>query len=513
MKAELKYYSMNPFQKLGYKISHFFKDSPKNASNWGSSVGLKFQKGWLNFTDSVRIFFQAFKDGDWATRLSFLILGTGSFKRKQYLKAILYTILEVVFFILLFTFMIPNLGKLNLKNLTQAATVYNPVTGKNEWNDYDNTFLILLYSIMSVFIIIALIFFYLHAIKETYNNELIDRNGGHVNTFKEDCSIYMNQKFHFTILFLPVLGTLMFTIIPLVFMICTAFTNYDTNHLPPTYLFEWVGFKNFANLFGGQVTSNFSYAFVKSFWWTLIWAFFATFTNYFGGIILALLINNKRTKGKKAWRTIFVLTIAIPQFVSLMMIRYFLNDQGIMNTLLSKWGFTGWLKAIGLITTDYIPFLSNPAWIKVTVIIVNMWVGFPYLMLIATGILMNIPNDLYESARIDGAGKLRMFNKITMPYMFFVTGPYLINSFTNNFNNFNVIYLLTSGYYTTDVRLGAVSCSEADLLITWLFKITTEAKNYKMAAVVGIVIFLISAVFTLIAFHFVNGKNREEKFQ
>ncbi|MFA6755595.1 MAG: sugar ABC transporter permease [Bacilli bacterium] len=513
MEANVKYYSMNPLQKIGYKIYKFFRNFPSHFISWLKRVGLWFEKVWFNIGDSLRIYFKALVDGDWATKLSFLFLGVGSFKRKQYLKGILYLLIEGIFIYFLITFMIPNFAKLDLQDLVKAENVYNPDTGKNEWNNYDNTFLILLYSIMSIILIIAFIVFYFKSIKSTYNIELVDRNGGHINTFKEDANLYLNKKFHVTLLVLPILGVLVFTVIPLIFMVCIAFTNYDGDHLPPTYLFSWVGWDNFANLFGGQIVSNFSYAFQKSIWWTFVWAFFATFTNYIGGILLALLINNKRTRVKKLWRTLFVITIAVPQFVTLMLIRYFLNNNGIMNTILNQIGLISWLKSIGAITTSYLPFLSDPNWIKVMVIIINMWVGFPYLMLIATGILMNIPNDLYESAKIDGAGKFKMFSKITMPYMLFVTGPYLISQFTSNFNNFNVIYLLTSGYSTTDIKLGSVSCSEADLLVTWLFKLTTEDYDYKMASVIGIMIFVVSATFTLIAFGIINNKNKEERFQ
>jgi arabinogalactan oligomer/maltooligosaccharide transport system permease protein len=513
MRIDAKYYSMNPIQKIGYKVAIFFKNFKSNMSSFSSSFSMGVASKFRKAIDGLKVFGSALVKGDIFTKLSFLVLGLGAFKRKQYFKAIFYTLIEFLFIYALIVFMIPNISKLSLQNLVQAEEIYNPDTMQNERNDYDNTFLILLYSIISFVLIIAFLIFYINVIMDTYNSQLIYDNGGHLNGFKEDLSVFLNKKFHFTLLLLPVLGVLFFTIIPLIFMICTAFTNYDVNHLPPTYLFSWVGFKNFATLFGGQVTSNFSYAFGMTLWWTIVRAFFATFTNYFGGIFLALLINNKRTKFKKMRRTIFVVTIAIPQFVSLMLIKYFMYDTGILNYFCTSIGLTGWLQSIGWIKTSYIPFFSDPTRIKWTVIFVNMWVGFPYLMLIATGILMNIPADLYESAKVDGASKIKMFNKITMPYMFFVTGPYLINSFTNNLNNFNVIYLLTSDYTTTSSKLSSVNATEADILISRLFKLTQDKNDYKMASVIGIAIFVISAFFTLIAFAMINGRNREEKFQ
>ena len=148
------------------------------------------------------------------------------------------------------------------------------------------------------------------------------------------------------------------------------------------------------------------------------------------------------------------------------------------------------------------------------IILINIWVGVPYLMLIATGVLMNIPVDLMEAAKIDGANKFQIFRKITMPYMLFVTGPYLVTQFVQNINNFNVIYLLTQDVYVTkDQALANSSGKEIDLLVTWLFRLTQEEYNYKMASVIGIMVFLICAVFTLIAFTRMTSGDKEEAFR
>ena len=115
--------------------------------------------------------------------------------------------------------------------------------------------------------------------------------------------------------------------------------------------------------------------------------------------------------------------------------------------------------------------------------------GIPYQMLIATGVLMNLPTDQLESARIDGANPFQTFRHITMPYMLFVTGPALVTDFVKNFNNFNVIYLLTQGVYvTTDQFMAASQAREVDLLVTWLFNLTQNYYNYKMASVIGIMV-------------------------
>lgn len=134
-------------------------------------------------------------------------------------------------------------------------------------------------------------------------------------------------------------------------------------------------------------------------------------------------------------------------------------------------------------------------------------------MLSATGILMNIPEDQLESAKIDGANDFQIFWKITMPYILFITGPSLITAFISNINNFNVIYLLTSDYVTTNMGFANSNAKEVDLLVTWLFTLTNEYSNYKMASVIGICVFILCAIFTLLSFTRMIAGKKEEEFQ
>ena len=385
---------------------------------------------------------------------------------------------------------------------------------KNEVNNYDNSLLCLLFGVISLVFLIVAVALWMVNIRTTYKLQKRAEAGKHINTFKEDCRELLNDKFHFTLLSLPVLGIIIFNVLPLIVMICVAFTNYDQNHMPPAKLFTWVGLANFKSLFTTSMTVTFGYTFRRILVWTLIWAVFATVTTYVGGILLSLLINSKLTRFKKMWRTLFVTSIAVPQFVTLLLIRNFFASNGIVNTFLAHAGITGFLKHLGWISTNYVPFLTNPTWAKVTIIMINIWVGVPYLMLIATGVLMNIPEELKESARIDGANKFQIFKSITMPYMLFITGPYLVTQFTANINNFNVIYLLTQDVYTTtNQKLAASQGKEIDLLVTWLYRLTSEQYNYKMAAVIGICVFIVCAIITLFAFNFLIKGDKEDTFK
>ena len=479
-----------------------------------SRIGMAIGGFLAPIGDFFAEFGRAFAGGDFFVKLTLLWWGAGYFRRKQYMKALLLTLLEAA--VILFTcgFALRYVPKFGTLGTVQAQQVFNMETMQSEWNDYDNSFMILLFSLFSFVVWAAAAVTCIRNVVGAYRVEQLARSGGHVNSFREDLREYLDEKFHITLLSLPVLGVVVFTVIPILLLILVAFTNYDQQHMPPTNLFTWVGFANFSTLFGGGITSTFGYAFIRILGWTIVWSFFATLTTYFGGILVSLLINSKLTRGGKLWRTLLVITIAVPQFVSLLLMRNFFSNTGIMNTMCANIGLTAFLRRIGLISTSYIPFLSAPGWAHVMIILINIWVGIPYQMLVATGVLMNLPSDQLESARIDGASPFQIFKSITMPYMLQVTGPALITDFVKNFNNFNVIYLLTQGVYVTTNQLMANSqAREVDLLVTWLFTLTQDYYNYKMASVIGIMVFVVCAVFTLVGFNFMIRGDKEGTYQ
>lgn len=472
----------------------------------------------LSTRSGVGGFFSSFgtavRKGDWAVKLSLLWWGAGYARRKQFAKALLMTALEAGLVAFTFLFAMQYVPKFGTLGTVQAEQVFNIQTMKSEWNDYDNSFLILLFSLFSFVVWAVSIAVWMRNVVNVYRLQLQAEAGRHVNSFLEDLRSYLDEKFHITLLALPTLGIVIFTIIPILLLILVAFTNYDQQHMPPTNLFSWVGFDNFVSLFGGGVTANFGYAFVRVLGWTLVWALFSTFTTYIGGILMSLLLNSKLAVWPKLWRTLFMVTIAVPQFVSLLLMRNFFSNGGIANTICANIGLTGFLRNIGAISTTYIPFLSANGWAHVMIILINIWIGVPYQMLIATGVLMNLPGDQLESARIDGANPYQTFRHITMPYMLFVTGPALVTDFVKNINNFNVIYLLTQDVFTTtNQAMANAQAREVDLLTTWLFTLTQDYYNYKMASVIGIMIFIICSVLTLLAFNFMIRGDKEEGYQ
>ncbi len=437
-----------------------------------------------------------FKEGDWKTKVSFVIFGFGPLLRKYYLRGIAFLALEILYIWYMIAFGASYLAKFS--TLGTVETHMDPTTFVTVYGD--NSFLILLWGLSSVLFTILLIALWRMNISENRREELAAKAGKEVPTIRQDLHQLIDSKFNYTLLSLPTLGIFLFTILPIIFMICVAFTNYNFSHQAPSKLFTWVGLSNFLSLFsfGGD---GFGATFAKVLGWTIVWAFFATFLNYFLGMAVAILINMKGIKFKKLWRTILVMTIAIPQFISLLYVSKLFAADGLVNSYLMKWG----------VISQALPFWTNPTWAKVTIIVLNCWVGIPYQMLISTGILMNIPEDLYESAKIDGANPFQTFMKITLPYMLFVTGPYLLTSFTGNLNNFNIIYLLSGGGPTTMSMSGGAGTT--DLLITWLYKMTVNDTNYCMAAVIGIMVFVVTAVISLVVYGMLPSVRDEEGFQ
>ena len=373
--------------------------------------------------------------------------------------------------------------------------VWNEAKQIFEYSAGDNSQLILLFGVVALFVIAGFILLWVLQIKHAYKLQLKKENNEHINTFKEDLKSLLDGNLHITLMTLPCVGILVFNIVPLVYMISMAFTSYskEDEHLQ---LFDWNGLTQFKRVL------NFSGNIGRQFWhvlaWTVVWALVATFLNYITGMILAMIINRKETKAKGFWRFCFVLSIAVPQFISLMIMNIMLQPSGAINVLLQNNG----------LISGPLPFLTDAMWARITIIVINLWIGIPYTMLQVTGILQNIPGELYEAARMDGAGPVKIFFKITLPYMLFVTTPYLITSFVGNINNFNVIYLLSGGgpTYVGD------TAGQTDLLVTWLYKLTIDQQYYNLGAVIGILTFIILTTVTLITYRRSKSYQNEEAF-
>ena len=454
----------------------------------------------------LQTLFAAMRKGSLFTRLSFIIMGFGQISCGQIVKGILYMLTQAAFILyMIFAggghiahLFSGNLGvRLSGEQWNESLQMFEKIKG-------DNSFLILLYGVVSLVLFLLFTWVWFLNVKGCYENDLRIAKGESLPSIRQDLHALLNERFYVPLLFFPFLGLLVFTVMPLIFMALIAFTNYDYAHMPPGRLFDWVGFENFKKMFSlSQGTSGFAFIFLRVLVWTFVWAFFATFTNYFLGLVIALLIQKKGIKLKTLWRTLFVLAIAVPQFVTLLLMQKILDSDGILNKLLG-------VNVLWLTDQRYLALLP-----RIIIILVNIWIGVPYTLLMCSGILMNIPTDYYEAARIDGASPVRIFFAITLPYMMHITAPYLITQFVGNINNFNVIWLLTGGGPVDNLHYGGGSQAQStDLLVTWLYRLTTDQNpKYNVASVIGIVIFVISAVLSLITFNRSSAIKSEDAFQ
>ena len=433
--------------------------------------------------------------GDATTKLSAVIMGAGIAAHKQIVKGISVFILEIAYILFMIHTGAACLAALPGLGENEQGKVWNEDLGVFEYTQGDNSVLILLYGVATLVVTAAFVLLWVLQLQKSYALQCDIAKGKPVMNFREDIKALFHQNVHVTLMTLPMMGILLFNVVPLIFMISMAFTNYskEGNH---EILFDWVGLVNFGRVL--NIHGNIGRQFWHVLAWTIVWAFFATFLNYIMGMILALIINRKDTRIKGFWRFLFILSIAVPQFVSLLIMRTMLQRQGALNVILQN---------MGLIDSP-LPFWEDAMWARVTVILINLWVGIPYTMLQVTGILQNIPADLYEAAKVDGAGPIVTFFKITLPYTLFVTAPYLITSFTGNINNFNVIYLLSGGgpTYVGD------TAGQTDLLVTWLYKLTVDQKYYNIGAVIGIMSFVVLSIVALVTYRNTGSYKNEEEF-
>ena len=522
----IEYLSLPLYKRVWFKTLATLVSIPKGIGRFFSkvvpSIFKKIGKSIANFFLNI---YHNFVDGDWKTRVSYFVMGFGQITRGSRIRGIFNLLFQIVFtaFMVLFgvkaILSVPTFG-----SVAQTEYLYPVLDEFGEIETYtveylygDNSFTTLLIAIFGVVLTgIAVSIWY-----GQINESIELQNAGRIGRKHDERQIikdFVGKNYHKVLLGWPTVGLVVFTIVPLIFMVLVAFTNYSSFYDNPRYLFDWVGVYNFEQLLGvteGGSSSQFGAVFGKILIWTLIWAFFATFTNYFLGMVVAMLINKKDIKFKKLWRTCLITTIAVPSFITLMFMNKSLGSHdGTVNEI---------LKMLHIIEEgNEIKFLEDQLTAKITIIVVNIWIGIPYTMLMCSGILMNIPADLYESAKIDGASPFKMYMKITLPYMLFVTGPYLISNFVGNINNFNVIYLLSGGGPQITEINGVVAdpnqlynAGHTDLLITWLYKMCMEKddKNYALASVIGIFIFIVLASISLVIYGRSSAVKNEGDFQ
>lgn len=516
---DLDYLKLNKFQAFWYKLKLFICAIPLWFKHLGLAIVDFFKNCGLAVKNEFADIGSTFARGNWVVKLSFLIFGLGNLYYGQILRGLLFLLFEIVF---IGYMLVPSgglywLAKGNWFRLgatvgtVQGRFEYDPIYDTDIWVTGDDSVKVMLYGLLTIIFIVAFVYTWRLQVKQCRICMDITAKGKKIKSGKDDLKSLLDDQFHKTLLALPMTGILVFTVLPIIYMVLVAFTSYDAAHDGYSNLFSWVGLEHFNELFNfGKGGLGLAFGEILS--WTLMWAFFATFSNYFLGMFVAIMINKKGIVIKKFWRTVLVMTIAIPQFVSLLYVAKLFDSTGILGQIIYK------ILPDSMIAANQQSLWQNPVTAKILLIVINIWVGIPYIMLMATGILMNIPADLYESSRIDGASPWQQYSKITLPYMMFVMGPYLLTSFVGNLNNFNVIYLLTQNNQLLNTEIGTaggVSVCYTDLLITWLYKMTLNSADtqYYMAAIIGILVFIVVAALSLVVYNVIPSTRNEEDYR
>ncbi|MGL4373014.1 MAG: carbohydrate ABC transporter permease [Turicibacter sp.] len=355
--------------------------------------------------------------------------------------------------------------------------------------------MLLIQGIIAMIVLVILLGIFIVNIRDAVKSAKNINETGMVLSSKEWLVQTFEHSFEYIILIPSTCMLLLFSAMPIIFAFLVAFTNYNSSHLPPTKLVDWIGLGNFKFLFtigetagatagGGNI---WFYTFWNVFLWTIIFALVATATPFFLGLFQAVILNNKRVIGKKVWRSILILPWAIPALISQLNFQQLFNGQfGPINKYLMEFGITDspiyWL-------TD-----SQNIWIpRLTILGINLWLGFPYFMALMSGVMTSISKEIYEAAEIDGANERKQFWKITLPLVLASTAPLLVMSFAGNFNNFGLIYFLTGG---GPVNPDFIYAGHTDILISWIYKLTLDYRMYNMASVMSIIIFLIIGTFS-----------------
>lgn len=265
-----------------------------------------------------------------------------------------------------------------------------------------------------------------------------------------------------------------FTVLPIIYTIYIAFTDYT---MYSKGVINFVGFANFIEVFSGP----FKEVFFPVFIWTCIFALASTAGTFFLGLFMAILVNNENIKERGLYKAILIIPWALPATVAILSWSGLLNGSyGAINNLLIS---------LHLITTP-VPWLTNPSWARIALIMVNMWLGFPYMMNVCLGSLQSIPETYYEAADVDGASKFIQFRKITLPSLAQTAYPLVISSFAFNFNNFGQSFLITGG---GPARPGTQFAGYTDILASVNYKLSITFGRYEIASTISIIIFVILA--------------------
>ncbi len=392
--------------------------------------------------------------------------GLGYVLQKNFIKGFIYMAVELAF-ILLFAFW----GGSALNGFGTLGTV----------SMRDHSLVFMVYGILALIILGAFVCFWVSNILGTYRLSIkLSKGEEEERDWKTALKEWLHDRTALLFLTPGLIAVALGILLPLVFSICLAFTDYDAAHQPPLHILNWVGLKNFKDLL---VLGQYAKTFFGILGWTVIWTICSSVFPYALGILLAVLLNNPHLRCKKIFKFIYILPWAIPGYISLLVLQsMFDTGYGLINQILDVFGIPG------------VPWLTSTTPARIALILVSIWTGFSFPMTLSENIIKNIPKEVTEAARLDGASSSRVFLSIIMPYLMFSISPIFIMGFAGAFNNFNTIFLVTGGY---PLNINYQSAGSTDILITWLFRLTITNNKYNYGAAISLILFIFIAIFSI----------------
>ena len=267
-----------------------------------------------------------------------------------------------------------------------------------------------------------------------------------------------------------------------------TFTSSSGEQIRPGF-FTPIGLTNFKNFFINPALRG---PLVELVTWNFAFAFLSLLLNFSLGLAIAIMFNDPHFPNKKLIRSLLIIPYTVPALITILIWRGMLNPElGVISRGLES--LIGWSP----------PWFTNQWWAKIAILLVNLWLSYPYFFLICSGALQSIPPDIYEAAIVDGARPWQQFRKITLPLLLVAVGPLLIASFVFNFNNFNLIYIFNAG--GPPMPNTPTPAGYTDILISYVYNLAfsgSRGVDYGFAAAITIIIFVIVGVITLFQFRF-----------
>jgi len=411
----------------------------------------------------------------WRSIVSILLPGLGQLLNGQWQKAIWFFLGSLFIYIIAIPYA---LGFGNYQGEGIAGLISLAEGGGR----LDRSILFMIEGIIALVFILIAIFIYIKSFKDTRNVEKAEMAGIRPNNWFETRKFMRTDGFPYLITTPALILIVFIVIVPIVTAILISFTDMNPQNQNK---FHWAGLSNYITIAKGQGIAG--KAFWKIFGWTLVWTLAASTLAIVLGFIFALLVNNERIKGKKFFRTVYLLPWAVPAFITIMFFSIMTSRGGVLSNAFSS-----------LFNTS-LDIKNNTYQTRLSLILIQGWLGHSYIFLLTTGVLQAIPKDLYEAASIDGASGIRRTFKITIPLVLFQIAPMLINQYTFNFNNFSIIYLYNQGGPFNPKVYGNLAGS-SDILISYIYKLTMESQYQAIGAAITVFISIILIIISYLGY-------------